>query len=55
MAKAVGTIEQIQGPFLIGSTNNNIVLNGQCIIGISVSEDDFMLAGSTTGDSGIEC
>ena len=51
----IGTIEQYQGPFLAGSTNNNIILNGQCIIGISVSEDDFMLAGSTTGDSGIEC
>lgn len=48
---SIGTIEQIQGPFEEGK---NITLNGHCIIGISVSEDDFMLAGSTSGDSGIE-
>lgn len=48
---SIGTIEQIQGPFEEGK---NITLNGHCIIGISVSEDDFMLAGSSSGDSGIE-
>lgn len=47
----IGIIKQYQGPFDSGDT---IVLNGQCRIGISVSEDDYMLAGSTSGDSGIE-
>ena len=50
MAEA-GTIEQYQGPFDSGYT---ITLDGQCIIGISVSEDDFMLTGSETGDSSIQ-
>ena len=49
MAK-VGTIKQYHGPYASGST---ITLNGNCIIGISVSEDDYMQAGAGTSDSSI--
>ena len=40
---AVGVIEQYKGPFGQGYTLN---LNGNCKIGISISEDDFMRLGS---------
>ena len=43
----VGTIEQYQGPF---NENSTLTLNGKCIIGISIGEDDYMKLGSTSGD-----
>ena len=39
-----GTITQYQGPFIPGTSFSFI---GYCIIGISISEDDYMLLGST--------
>ena len=45
---AIGTIEQYQGPFLSPSTK--LELDGKCIIGISISEDDYMRLGSTSGN-----
>lgn len=47
----IGVIKQYQGPF---NNEYTIELNGQCQIGISVNEDDYMLAGSTSGDKGVE-
>lgn len=44
---SIGTIEQYQGPFETGST---LGLNGNCIVGISIGQDDFMRLGSTTGN-----
>ena len=40
---AVGTIKQYQGPFEEGYQLN---LQGHCIIGISISEDDYMILGA---------
>ena len=42
-----GTIEQYQGPFLTGSS---LTLLGDCRIGISIGEDDYMKLGSTSGN-----
>ena len=42
-----GTIEQYQGPFY---ENYTLTFNGNCIIGVSIGEDDYMKLGSTTGD-----
>lgn len=42
----IGTIEQYHTPF----ESNFITLNGKCIIGISIGEDDYMLLGSTSGN-----
>ena len=42
-----GTIEQYQGPL---DPNSVINLYGNCIIGISINEDDYMKAGSTSGN-----
>lgn len=44
---AIGTIEQYQGPFSLNKTLN---LDGHCIIGVSIGEDDFMTLGSTSGN-----
>lgn len=44
---AVGTIEQYQGPFLVGST---LGFEGYCILGVSIGEDDFMKLGSSSAD-----
>lgn len=45
-----GTIQQYQGPF---KKNFSLNLSGNCIIGISIGEDDYMRLGSrinpTTG------
>lgn len=49
MAK-VGDIIQYQGPF----DTTPITINFPCVLGISVSEKDFMQAGSPTGDSSIQ-
>ena len=40
----IGTIEQYQGPF---DENQSLVLIGNCIIGISIGEDDYMKCGSS--------
>ncbi len=45
MAK-IGTIKQYNAPF----ESNSITLEGNCIIGVSISEDDYMLLGSSSGD-----
>lgn len=45
---AIGTIKQYQGPFLSSSTK--LELDGRCIIGISIGEDDYMKLGSSTGN-----
>lgn len=44
---AIGTIEQYQGPFSAGST---LTFEGNCILGVSIGEDDFMKLGSPSGD-----
>ncbi len=43
---SIGTIEQYHAPF----ESNSITLNGKCVIGISISEKDYMLLGSTSGN-----
>ena len=50
MAK-VGDMVQYQGPF-----DNNYIIKiiFPCVLGISISEKDFMQAGSSTGDSSIQ-
>ena len=45
----MGTISQYQGPF---SAGYSITLDGNCIIGISINEDDYMKAGSQLSPSG---
>ena len=49
MAK-VGDIIQYQGPF----DTTPISITPPCVLGISVSEKDFMQAGSSTEDSSIQ-
>lgn len=41
---SVGTIEQYDY-YNITQNNNRLELSGHCIIGISISEDDYMLLG----------
>lgn len=43
----IGTIKQYQGPF-DDKTTLNLNGNDNCIIGISISEDDYMKLGSSS-------
>lgn len=42
---SLGEIKQYTGPF---EENHSINLNGNCLIGFSLSEDDFMLTAQPT-------
>ena len=44
MAEKNGVIKQFKGPFAVNQQLN--IGNGNCKIGISISEDDFMKLGS---------
>ena len=43
----IGTITQY-GSYEITENNNRLELSGHCIVGISISEDDYMACGTTT-------
>ena len=46
---SVGTMEQYQGPFDEGTSFS---FNHPCVIGLSVSEDDYMKAGLPMTEEG---
>ena len=46
---SVGTMEQYQGPF---DENESFQFNHPCVIGLSVSEDDYMQAGAPLDQQG---
>lgn len=47
----IGDIVQYQGPF---TSEQTITIKYPCVLGISISEKDFMKAGSESADSSIE-
>ena len=49
MAK-IGDIKQYQGPF----DNSIMTFDFPIVLGVSISQKDFMLAGSQDGDSGVQ-
>lgn len=51
MATKAGTIKQYQGPFNAGDV---LQIYGSCVVGISISEDDYYKCGSTSGDRSFE-
>lgn len=51
MAREAGTMKQYQGPF---TSEDVLQIYGHCVIGISISEDDYYKCGSTAGDRSFE-